>query len=137
MVVTSFLYSRELMCNVFTEWENWLGHEDQGRWKVEDSSRKREWAALGQGGGGGGAVKVREIPDPKGHHPSNELEDANQSHDAVLQIVLLRLTATIPFPVSTWMHPLGMSLYTSPSQPDVLRCWHCVWNNTRILTRLN
>ena len=46
-------------------------------------------------------VRVREIPTPAGHYPSNEPEDANQSHDAVLQIVLLRLTATIPFPTST------------------------------------
>lgn len=37
--------------------------------------------------------------DPAGHDPANEPEDANQSHDAALQIVHLRSNAAIPFPL--------------------------------------
>lgn len=38
--------------------------------------------------------------DPAGHDPANEPEDANQSHDAALQIVHLRSNAAIPFPLA-------------------------------------
>ena len=37
---------------------------------------------------------------PAGHDPANEPVDANQSHDAALQIVHLRSNAAIPFPVA-------------------------------------
>ena len=35
---------------------------------------------------------------PAGHDPANEPENANQSHDAALEIVHLRSNAAIPFP---------------------------------------
>lgn len=44
--------------------------------------------------------RERERGTPVGHDPANEPEDANQSHDAALQIVHLRSNAAIPFPVA-------------------------------------
>lgn len=54
------------------------------------------------------SVRARELENPRGgeggvpagHDPANEPEDANQSHDAALQIVHLRSNAAIPFPVA-------------------------------------
>lgn len=46
----------------------------------------REWA------------RVEEQRIPAGHDPANEPENANQSHDAALEIVHLRSNAAIPFP---------------------------------------
>lgn len=42
--------------------------------------------------------RVEEQRIPAGHDPANEPENANQSHDAALEIVHLRSNAAIPFP---------------------------------------
>lgn len=58
--------------------------------------KERKGGGKEEGGERGMAAGER---DPAGHDPANEPEDANQSHDAALQIVHLRSNAAIPFPL--------------------------------------
>lgn len=64
------------------ERNKWGGRGEQKM----DRERQGEWE-------GEGNERI-----PAGHDPANEPENANQSHDAVLEIVHLRSNAAIPFP---------------------------------------
>jgi len=65
---------------------------EENKWKQRE--RERERAREREGG----KVRGRAGRNPAGYDPANEPENANQSHDAGLEIVHLRSNAAIPFP---------------------------------------
>lgn len=67
---------------------------------------REEDEQMGSGKAGEGREgRTEEQRIPAGHDPANEPENANQSHDAALEIVHLRSNAAIPFPGLCWIRP--------------------------------
>ncbi|EGI60992.1 hypothetical protein G5I_10754 [Acromyrmex echinatior] len=68
------------------------GRKEERRKLNEEKRRKMRESRAEESKG------VEEQRIPAGHDPANEPENANQSHDAALEIVHLRSNAAIPFP---------------------------------------